>query len=94
VPASPAALRASAARIEAVGGRLAPALDAAATELHPTVWLGPAATRLAGELIEGRRRLVATRGALASTAAALRAEADRIEAEARTSAGTATQGGS
>jgi hypothetical protein len=89
VPASPAALRAAAARVDAVGGRLAPALDLSATELRPTVWLGPAATRLAGDLTDGRRRLVATRAALASTAAAMRAEADRVEAETRLRAAAA-----
>jgi uncharacterized protein YukE len=92
VPVSPAALRAAAARVEGAGGRLAPALDRTASELRPTVWLGPAATRLSGDLTGGRRRLVAARAALASAAAAMRAEADRIEAEARLLAAAAALG--
>jgi hypothetical protein len=94
VPVSPAALRAAADRVEAGGGRLAPALDRTGSELRPTVWLGPAATRLAGDLTGGRRRLGAARAALVSAAAAMRAEADRIEAETRLLAAAAALGGS
>jgi hypothetical protein len=84
--ASPAALRAAAAHVEAVGAHLAPALDGAAAALRPTVWLGPAASRLAVDVSNGRRRLAATRAALASSAVAMRAEADRLEADARLTA--------
>jgi uncharacterized protein YukE len=77
--ATPATLRAVAARLEAQAAWLPVALDRVVGAAGPAVWSGPAAERFGDELRAHRIRLAGAADELRAVARRLRHEADEIE---------------
>lgn len=88
--ASPPALHAASARLDAQAGRLAATLFGVAAASGPKVWRGPVAVHFGDALVLHARRLDRVADELRSTAVRLRRQAELAASPAATSAAAST----